>query len=428
MSKFVFSFSLIFLIISGCSDYKNQSVPSAVNSTSGNSQKKSLPKDLEQPNSGEFSIKKMLVNVGLHVVSKNSDLLMYQSGLLREKLNAYCENLQKDESASDVEVKNQWKATTLAFHKVASLPIGLLSDNNNQLHKDIYSWPVVSECGIDQQVIRGEIVDVATSLQNRKSLSALEYLLFEKSLISKCTPFVEPQAKEWSEKSVIDKKRDRCAYAVKVATDLHEKIKMLSRRWDKNIENATVDLIDGSKYEDINKAVNSYTDALFAFEKFRDEDLAIPMGIHEDCKSPTGKCIELIEHPWSEINFEAMEIKIKAFQEALYGSSDPKTFAFGLDDYLKFKGHGDVVESFQNSINESLVVLDQLKSSGVSLTSLVQTVDALACKEAIKSNTLSSDSLCRFYQHIRKCTTTLKIDVLTLLSLSAPSGHAGDND
>jgi hypothetical protein len=430
MKHFFIIWLKLFLIfsIASCSDYKNQDVPSGTNQISNTSQKKSLPKDLEAPNTGEFSIQKMLVNVGLNVVSKNTDLFMYQSGLLKDKLNTYCGNLKKDESTSDQEVKEQWKSAMLAFHRVASLPIGLLSESNSKLEKDIYSWPVVSECGIDQQVIKNENIDLSSVLQNRKSLSAIEYLLFEKTLVSKCAPFVEPKAKEWSQKPEIEKKIDRCNYALKVAIDVHEKAKLLSRNWDKDITNSTVDLIDGSKYSNLDQAVNAYTDALFAFETFRDEDLAIPMGIHADCKNPKGKCLEFIEHPWSEISLQAMDMKIRTFQEALYASNDPNAKSFGLDDYLKSKSHADVVEAFQISINNALSALGDIKVSGQPLNSLIEAVDTNSCKEAIKNDTISSDPVCKFYQHVRKGTTTLKIDVLTLLSLSAPTSHAGDND
>jgi predicted lipoprotein len=288
---------------------------------------------------------------------------------------------------------------------------------------------VVNECGIDQEVIKNQDDGLADDvLANRRSLSALEYLLFEHTLISKCSAFAEPKAKEWSAKSVFEKKKDRCAYAQKVANDVQKNAELIRNAWSPDKENFTVALIDKTVYgKDVNAAVNALTDSLFAFEDFRDTELAIPLGIHKDCIDPSGKCLDSIEHPWSGIAAEAAVAQIQGFQEAFFGSKYDKKTAFGFDDYLAAKGHQDVAESIKANLALSLQGMKQLAAQDPSLKNTILNAKKENC-DIFEGSKESLDFVCQVYKDIQSVTWSLKTDVMILLALQAPTGHAGDGD
>lgn len=109
-----------------------------------------------------------------------------------------------------------------------------------------------------------------------------------------------------------------------------------------------------------------------------------------------------------------------------YGHTNPTEKAFGFDDYLASKGHGDVVARFEAdmiSVEEALVVL---QASDLPLQKLVENTNKQQCTEATAN--LTNEPACALYFRIRKLTTFLKIDMLTLLSLDAPAVFQGDND
>jgi uncharacterized protein len=426
---------ILFLAIS-CSDYANESVPTQGQSSNGKTKSISrpLPVEYQNPNTGDFSVEKMLVNIGLNVIAKNVEDFYFKSGRFSTSVAEYCDSLQHSNSAAqdisfaENNVKNIWKETMLSFHKVSMSGVGPLTDNNRALFNKIYSWPVVSECGIDQEVIKNQGGVLADDvLANRRSLSALEYLLFESTLTSKCSAFAEPKAKEWSAKSEFEKKQDRCQYAKKVAQDVQKNAELLRNAWAPDKENYTVALIDKSIHSSVNQAVNALTDSLFAFEDFRDNDLAIPLGLHADCKDASGKCLESLEHPWSGIAAEAAIAQMQGFKEAFFGSKFENESAFGFDDYLVSKGHSAVAQSMKDNLASALQGMGQLAVQDPALRNSILNAKKENCN-VFDSPKESLDFVCQIYKDIQNVTSTLKIDVMIILALNVPTGHAGDAD
>lgn len=435
------SLLILSLILNSCSDYTKDTIvenspatpPPAIGSGgSSNTKTRPIPEQFQNPNSGEFSAEKMLVNIGLNVISKNVDDFYLKAGLLKSSIENYCNALSHldDFNESEEQAKNQWKQTMLSFHKLSMAPVGPLSDNDGALSKSLYSWPVISACGIDKEVIknRPSSVDIDdTILLNQKSLSAIEYLLFEDTLTSKCSQFQEPQAKSWSEKNILEKKKNRCDYALRLSRDIQQKAIALREQWNPELQNYTAVLVDGSKFETTDKAVNGVSDALFAFEIFRDISLAIPLGIHKDCIDPSGKCIDRREHIWSGLTAEAMVAKIKGFQEAFFGSSYKDEYALGFDDYLATKGFKSLSDEIWMNLEDAQQKMNPLLNSD---PSLAQTLLNTPKENCDIFNTPIDDlaPLCRIYKDIQNATTKLKVDMLIILSLQAPATHAGDND
>lgn len=220
-------------VVNSCSDYTNDPVPSSAGGGSPGGVSKPinrpLPAEFQNPNSGAFSAEKMLVNIGINVIAKNVEDFYFKAGTLQSALGEYCQEINLTENntrtvlQAENKAKTSWKEAMIAFHKVSMSGIGPLTDNNKAIYNKIYSWPVVSECGIDQEVIKNTSSQLPEgTLANRRSLSAIEYLLYEQTLVSKCSAFAEPKAKEWSEKTVLEKKKDRCAYALNVARDVQK--------------------------------------------------------------------------------------------------------------------------------------------------------------------------------------------------------------
>ncbi|MCC6137188.1 MAG: hypothetical protein IT287_01030, partial [Bdellovibrionaceae bacterium] len=279
---------------SACTDYTDDIQAPGVNQEFSGSGSNVLPLHLQKPNEGAFSEEKMLVNIGLNVISKNTDEFYIEARRLKRDISDRCTKLNAgvSESSHLVRVQEQWKKTMLAYHRLDAVPVGPLSENSGDLASHIYSWPFVNSCGIDLEVARlntpKESNDIAIS---KKGLGAIEYLLYTDVSKTSCADsFLNKDATDWLKKSENDKNKDRCAYEEKIANDLEAHAKTLFSKWDIGQKNYSKTLIDGSKYKSVKEAVNSMTDSMFAIEVIKDTKLGIPLGLVAGCEDPSGLC------------------------------------------------------------------------------------------------------------------------------------------
>lgn len=433
MTKFLSIFLTITLVTAGCSDFTNSANDKKTPQRPGNSSKPTgsnpLPVEYQNPNNGPFSEEKMLVNIGMNVIAPAVKDLAIQSASLQQEVIKYCDAL---EAEVDVEVyetsaKAQWQKTMLAFHFIDAAPLGPLTDDGRFLGDYIYSWPYLNICGIDQEVVKLDETSIPNHrlVYNLKGLGALEYLLFESTLTSTCNRRANPKVVAWMEKAALEKKADRCAFAKVLTEDLVAKTKTLESRWDLEEGNFTKTLIDGSRYSSIKEATNAMTDALFSIEKVKDLRLGRPLGRHKDCISDSGKCLELAEHPWSGLALRAAEEQLKGFQAVFFGSKNTKELAYGFDDFLAQQGQPQVAERIKGEIQEAIASAKTLSSQG-SLQEQLEKMDPILCAQTTKDN--RKEALCGLYEDVRAVSTSMKIDVLTILSLRAPPVYQGDND
>lgn len=385
-----------------------------------------FPAGFGEPNEGTFTEQKMLVNIGVNVILKDVRNFRLKSEILKEALVSACQ--AKMTPVAETEVKSAFKEAMLAFHAVEAASFGPMAEDKAALHSRIYSWPFINPCGIDQEteaLTRSAAKKVSDLGINIKGLGAIEYLLFEPTLISKCNARAFPQMKTWNDNAATDKKIHRCQMAKRLATDLATVAASVEERWNIDQGNYSKTLIDGSRFCDMNEGVTEVVHGLFAFERLKDERLGRPLGLHKLCTADDKKCVDHAEHSFSGLALSAIRMQFESFKEVYFGSQDPDAKAFGIDDLLIVRGHPAAVVEIRNAMDRLGESLREVEALG-SLQEQIVSMDADACRLTTVDD--RRVPVCAMYQDLRRVTNLFKTDVLTMLSVRAPPGYQGDND
>lgn len=429
------------ILLSGCSDFFNSKT--AVSTPKGAAEKtvrpdiNPLPPGFENPNAGAFSESKMLVNLGLNVVSKSTAKLNVEAAALRQRIDELCPavDAKSDDRELDpsklAEAKSQWKRTMLAFHFVDSAPVGPLWADDKTVSTQIYAWPLFNSCGIDVETLKvfeglgTPVTDLPVPV---RGLAAIEYLLFEPKLESKCNARAYPQIAAWVGRSTSHKSYDRCRMATGLAKDVLERTEILQREWNPSGRNFTKTLIDGTdpQMKTPKDATNAFSDSLFQIETVKDVRLGRPLGRHRDCVSDAGKCPESIEHSYSNFALQAVEVRLLGFESAFFGVFEGEE-GFGFDDLLVSRGHKDIADRLRVLVKDGLRAAKNLaKTPATDLKTIVDTMDSAACAETTRSD--RKVEVCGLFQDVRDIATVLKAEVMSVLALRAPPTYQGDND
>jgi len=376
-----------------------------------------LPPELLNPNEGPFSREKMLYNIGLVLTQANKDFYL-QAQLLSSELSSACE------SGNFTDAKDQFRKTMLSFETLAAAPVGPLQDDGRFLLDYLYAWPFTNYCGVDREVIR--LADTKQPnpkvLYNSKGLSAVEYLLFEQNLGSACNPRAYPETVAWTQKSPAQKSKERCALAAEFALDIEEKAGKLWNKWNPAEGHFAKALVDGSRYDSLQMALNDLTDHLFRIELVKDHKLGRALGLHKDCLEE--KCPDQAELKFADLSLSAIERNLKALETVYHGSVNPEVKAFGLDDYLRNLGRSDVADRLSSALAGAHRAAAALKDE--SYQQILAQMDASQCAQTTREN--RTVPVCALFQDVRQISILMKAELLSVLDLRPPKTIEGDND
>lgn len=445
MKNVISSMLVISMVTVSCSDFTNQQrIVNGANSqdqqgandnskTSGD-----LPAELQNPNLGNFSEAKMLVNIGLNVQYKSAVTLNAQARLLQNRVNRFCETLEKNESSETTTLnsatlaalgraQDQFKETMLSYHFAEAVSAGPLSNRGKFLSDNIYSWPYIDYCGVDREVVKRSQGEAPNSrlIHTVKGLGALEYLLFEETLNPRCNLRANQEVRAWTQRTNLEKRKDRCAQAQVAVSELVAKTTQLESEWNPQQGNFVKKAIDGSAYPTLKAATNALVDSMFiGIEKLKDARLGKPLGRHKECLADDKKCPEMAEHALSGIALEAIAAQMAGFKAAWTGDHDGVN-GFGLSDFIRQSGGAAAAQQMDSLIGD-VEKNSELLIDGESLQTKISVMDANSCLATSKDN--RAVPVCGLHADVREVANTLKIEVFTLLSLQVPSFGQGDND
>ena len=416
------------LLTASCADFfQDNKATSTKNTNSGNNLPAGqLPGEFQKPNEGPFSEQKMLINIGLNVISRSADDFAAQVPVLKQSVRQYCEALAAGSSAQRQEnqVKMDWERTMMAFHSVRSIPLGPLMDDGRFLNDYIYSWPYLNTCNIDKNVF--ENVQAPTSserlLFNVRGLGAIEYLLFENSYVSTCNMRANPTMADWNARTLAQKKLDRCVWAQELMNDIDSKAQGLKIKWAVEQGNFTHTLVNNTRYPNTKEAINALTDALADIEILKDAKLGKPTARHKDCYND--KCPSDVEHRYSGASLLSAEAQLKTFK-AVFTGSYAQQEAYGLKDLLGKSGRADVAQKLIRAIDQALASVVAAQDRGT-LEEQVLAMDPELCKQTTMTD--RKVEICAVHADVREVAFLLKTEVLAALALRAPPTHQGDND
>jgi predicted lipoprotein len=315
--------------------------------------------------------------------------------------------------------KESWRNAMNTWQQAEMMQLAPLTIGDGALRNNIYSWPIQNSCGVDLDVtyfkagsVNGKPYDISKRTASRKSLLALEYLLFNDNLDHSCTGSTIPE--NWNNQTQQYRRIARCEYASEVAKDIKFSSETLLTAWLGN----NADIVgyanelkaagsDGSEFETEHHAVNKLSDALFYMDIFtKSAKLAEPVGIELN-KCGSQPCPEVVEALYSHHSLENIINNIQAFKLFIQGGGDN---GIGFRDYLIDVGDKATADSLDANIEQVLISTEAYQST---------------LAETLVTN---PEQVVQTHTEVKNITDKLKSDFITSLALELPKTAAGDND
>ena len=309
-----------------------------------------------------------------------------------------------------------WTAAMDTWQELEVLQVGPAGasgdiEGGQGLRDEIYSWPTVNACRVDQETIedaaatpeglRGELVNV-------RGLDALERLLFATDLSNAC-PASSPLNLDgdWDavagEPGAITERRAR--YAASAATLVRERAEELEAAWTGGFRDELASAGAGSAiYATSLVALNSVSDALFYLEGMTvNMKLAEPAGL-SGCET-ADTCPELRESLFAHRSLAHIQANVRAYVDGYRGGDGP-----GLDQLLRDVGATDLAGRMDAAIATAEPVVAGLSG----------TVPAL-----LEADPEGLDPAFNALQDIVRLQRT---ELVSVFNLRLPQSVAADND
>jgi predicted lipoprotein len=361
-------------------------------------------------------VAELLGDVGPQVILPALQDFAVEVDALDAALLAWAEDIQEDPTriAAQTASQEQWARTMQAWQRLELMQIGpaassLKAIGGQDLRDEIYSWPSVNGCRIDQKTADGSWIDgdfFDATLVNAYGLDALEYLLFG-GLDCLCPPQVNPIADgSWEAMGDAGVLVARANYSSTLIKEISRVTDILIEAWSPDGGNFGAMLTrenDESPIASQQEALNAVFEALFYLEtETKDRKLAHPMG-EKDCNE--AHCAEDLEGLTSGETLAMLHANVEGF-EALFRGGE----GVGFEELLQDLGHGDLAQSILLQAQETKQALVDFEGD---------------LFDAIVDGATSAQDL---LAHFSMLTDEIKQDMVTVLSLVVPSEAAGDND
>ena len=361
----------------------------------------------------------MLANLGDNLLVPVYQQFQSSSAELEAAVASYCSALgTADETVRLGDAQAAWSATMDSWQLAEAMLFGPAAMNERTLREQVYSWPAVSSCAVDQEVAAylGEpsTVDIATKLNNRRGLDAIEYLLFSTELNHTCPVQTAPAG--WNELAAPDRQAARCGYAGLAAADVAVRANTVVNAWSPSGDNFIGDLksagLSGSSFDSAQEAVNVVSDALFYLDtEVKTMKLGEPAGITlNSCNTAMEPCPDELESQFASRSKEHVIANLRGAALLYAGDSLAGDPGLGFDDFLIELGAEDLATTLSSELAAARAAADAIPGS---------LRDALTANYAEVAAT---------HEAARQVTVQLKSQFLTVLGLDLPDSAAGDND
>ncbi len=360
-----------------------------------------------------FDRRAMLAHVADHLLIPTYDRFAIDAAALRDAVEAHCTALAAGGDGLAA-AASAWSVAIDTWETADAVLVGPAAQDDAVIRNRIYAWPLVAPCTIDQDVIvrwtTPTAYDVTTRLDNARSLSAVEYLLFYTDPASSC-----PLTPNGWDALAADRPRARCALAASVAADIATQAATLAAAWRPEGGNYRDQLVlAGSSASSIaseREAVNMVSDGLFYVDEMvKDMKLAEAAGITINaCGTIELPCVREVEHRFADRSSPALRINLRALRAAFTGTTAAADGP-GFDDYLTAVGAADVATRMTAEIDAAIAAADALPDG------------------FIAALTNDRPAVVGLHTATKAFTDDLKSQFLTVLGLDIPDDVAGDND
>lgn len=361
--------------------------------------------------------REVLQNIGANIILPTYEDFAAKVDALEVATKAWADSGE----ASDREAAQQaWREAMFAWQRAEVFqigPAGVMGQvaGGEDLRDQIYSWPLVNDCRVDQELVSQDYQDAeafGAELINVRGLDAMEYLLFRQDDQNACAPNSSINSSgEWAALDAAELDRRRAAYAHTLARDVSGHADDLVQRWSPDGGDFVAALAtagDGSQvYATTQEALNALSDAMFYIEKeTKDMKLADPTGFG-DCDSD---CLDERESRWANASREMALENLRAFEMLYLGTSPSGEDGPGFAELLEQAGAADVDADMRGRITAAITALEGIEQP---------MVDAL---------TDDPDAVDDAYQKSKTLSDLLKTQFVGVLDLELPQRAEGDND
>lgn len=281
----------------------------------------------------------------------------------------------------------------------------------------IYAWPVRAECKVDEQTVSQSYasaafhgVDFVASPVTGRTLSALEYLLFNGSTQNRCSAFASINASGgWAALAADELQARRRAYAAEVAVDLNTRGEQLLGAWRDGFRARFTESGAGNPvFTSEQQVLNAVSNALFYLDlELKDQKLATPLGLTPECAATA--CPDAVESRFTSYSLSHLRENLVGFRRLFQGCGADYA-GVGFDDWLRDVGAGELAERMLGNLAGIDAALGRVQGSLAQ--ALVQDrASVLAIHTAVKA-----------------VTDDLKTELVTVLNLELPAATEGDND
>lgn len=308
------------------------------------------------------------------------------------------------------EAMHDWQRAELMSVGPAGAPSARLGGLG--IRDEIYSWPTVNPCRVDQELVEGEFAEpdfFDGALVNVYGLDAIEYLIFVEGGENACPSPVPINADgSWAALGEAEVRSRRARYAAAAAGHVVESAQALVDAWDPEKGNFLAAYSrpgeGASPYPTVQVALNETFAAMFYLDKqLKDLKLGAPAGITLDCTDD--RCPERLESQWARRSGAYATDNLEGFR-AMYTASG----AGGFDTLLTDTGAGDLAEALGGATAAALETFSALPPD-------------LAELLAQEPETVRSA-----HGQVKAISDLLKSQFVTVLNLSVPQEGASDND
>jgi len=363
-----------------------------------------------------FDRRALLAHLALHVELPAYAQLAGDADRLVDAVAAHCAAFDGggDLAATRTAAQDAWRAAIDTWERADAVLVGPAAMDHRALRDRIYAWPLLSTCNLDRDTASRwaspASYDVATRLDNARSLAAIEYLLFETATAHTC--FAEPAG--WSALGA-NLPRARCQLAAAIAADVAAQAHRVHDAWRPDAGNYVRELAEAgtsaSSIGSAQEAINQISDGLFYVDRMvKDMKLAEAAGIAANSCGTVGEpCDAEVEHRRADHGRAAILVNLRALREAFTGTTTDADGP-GFDDYLRGVGADAVADRMTAELDAAIAAAEALPAS---------------YRQALHEQ---RPLVVAAHTAIKAFTDDLKSQFLTVLGLDIPDDVAADND
>jgi len=372
----------------------------------------------EPTGEGGIPVEQVLESLADNVFAPTHVEVSQAADALRDAVAAHADATASggDTGASFDAMRSAYVEAMTAWQRAELLQLGPAAGSSGVeggfLRDEVYSWPSVNTCRVDQEIVAGEYGNadfIETRLVNVYGFDALEYLLFGDSPDNTCPPQLPINGEgQWAALGESELATRRTAYAVTVAQGIADVADTLEATWaEGGTWHGYLSDPASGPLGSTQVALDEVLRAMFYIDKtLKDVKVARPAGI-KDCTADV--CLDEIESPWSGLSKEQAVANLEGFQRLFWAAASPDE-GVGFDDLLISVGEGALAEEMDADASAAIEALQAVDGTFV---------------EALGADGAALDAA---HDAIVELTDDLKGDFPTVLMLNIPSEAAGDAD